>query len=82
MVAVDRLVPTDATIGVLVATDDFDYPLYGPRLSRRLIELQPGGGDGSGAGWLIVSPRGGRYPHRGWTARVTLPNGWLLFRRA
>ncbi len=33
------LVPQDTRIGVLLADEDFDYPLYGAHLSRRLVPL-------------------------------------------
>ena len=31
--------PADARVGVLLGTDDWDYPLYGPALSRTLVPL-------------------------------------------
>jgi 4-amino-4-deoxy-L-arabinose transferase-like glycosyltransferase len=36
---VDRLVPARARLGTLLGGSDWDYPLYGPRLQRRLVPL-------------------------------------------
>jgi hypothetical protein len=38
---VDELVPDTATIALGTINDDYEYPLYGPRLSRRLIPINP-----------------------------------------
>ena len=36
---VDEKLPVDARVGVLLAADDWDYPLYGRRLRRKLVPL-------------------------------------------
>ncbi len=42
--AVDRGVPDEASVGVALGPSDWDYPLFGPRLTRRLVPLPDRGG--------------------------------------
>jgi hypothetical protein len=37
--ALDTLVPAHATVGLVFGDDDWDYPLYGPHLTRHLVVL-------------------------------------------
>ena len=37
----DELVPDTATVALGTINDDYEYPLYGPKLSRRLIAINP-----------------------------------------
>ncbi|WP_338875742.1 glycosyltransferase family 39 protein [Spirosoma sp. SC4-14] len=37
----DELVPDTATVALGTINDDYEYPLYGPKLSRRLITINP-----------------------------------------
>ena len=37
----EALVPDSATVALGTINDDFEYPLYGPNLSRRLIAINP-----------------------------------------
>ncbi|WP_460955366.1 glycosyltransferase family 39 protein [Spirosoma litoris] len=37
----DELVPDSATVALATINDDYEYPLYGPHLSRRLIAINP-----------------------------------------
>ena len=37
----DELVPDTATVALGTINDDYEYPLYGPNLSRRLIAINP-----------------------------------------
>jgi hypothetical protein len=37
----DRLVPENATVALATINDDFEYPLFGKKLSRRLIPINP-----------------------------------------
>jgi hypothetical protein len=37
----DELVPDSATVALGTINDDYEYPLYGPDLSRRLIAINP-----------------------------------------
>ncbi|MFD2936545.1 hypothetical protein [Spirosoma flavum] len=37
----DEVVPDSATVALATINDDYEYPLYGPKLSRRLIAINP-----------------------------------------
>ncbi len=37
----DEMVPDSATVALGTINDDFEYPLYGKHLSRRLITINP-----------------------------------------
>jgi 4-amino-4-deoxy-L-arabinose transferase-like glycosyltransferase len=37
----DSIVPKDATVALATINDDFEYPLYGEDLSRKLISINP-----------------------------------------
>jgi hypothetical protein len=37
----DSIVPADATVALATINDDFEYPLYGAKLSRKLISINP-----------------------------------------
>ena len=37
----DEMVPDSATVALATINDDYEYPLYGPKLSRRLIAINP-----------------------------------------
>ncbi|MFN4145741.1 MAG: ArnT family glycosyltransferase [Runella sp.] len=37
----DQIVPQNATVALGTINDDFEYPLYGKKLSRRLITINP-----------------------------------------
>ena len=37
----DELVPDSATVALGTINDDYEYPLYGPKLARRLIAINP-----------------------------------------
>jgi hypothetical protein len=39
--ALSTRVPTTARIGYVLGGDDWDYPLYGPGLARKLVQLDP-----------------------------------------
>ena len=37
----DELVPDTAIVALGTINDDYEYPLYGPKLTRRLIPINP-----------------------------------------
>ena len=37
----DSIVPQDATVALATINDDFEYPLYGKKLTRKLISINP-----------------------------------------
>jgi hypothetical protein len=78
--AIDRAIPRTATVGYVLATDDWDYPLYGSRLERRLVRLPPSDplvrARQLGIHWVVtgdVSANGApgwvaiRFPDSGWS---------------
>ncbi len=38
---VNQLVPQDATLGTIIGSDDWDYPLFGEHFSRRIVQIFP-----------------------------------------
>ena len=59
--ALDRRVPPNARVGYVLGSDDWDYPLYGRRLTRRLVKLDPhrafGEATSAGLEWQLVRQR-------------------------
>jgi hypothetical protein len=37
----DSIVPTNATVALATINDDYEYPLWGPHFSRKLIPINP-----------------------------------------
>jgi hypothetical protein len=37
----DQLVPQDATVALATINDDYEYPLWGNRFTRKLIPINP-----------------------------------------
>jgi hypothetical protein len=81
---VAALVPDDATIGYRFGEDDFDYPLYGPRLTRRLVALPEHrtlkAAAARGIEWVVTSAPTPRSAE--WTGVVFPSSRWRLFVRA
>jgi hypothetical protein len=76
-------VPTDARIGVSLARSDWEYPLYGPRLRRRLVFLPARGAlaDADGLDWVVLGDGIDGGPAPGW-CRTRFPrSGWTLAHR-
>ena len=77
----DRRVPANAPIGVVLGGNEWDYPLYGPNLERRVSEFASvSTAAKSRANWLVlglgyVAPSGGAWQQH------PLPNGWTLLDR-
>ena len=79
---IDRIVPPDAELGVVLGSNDPSYPLYGPTLQRRLVELSAPSAvreaTAQGIRWIVVSPDGAAVVHAaGWRVRV-VRGGWQL----
>ena len=82
---VNRTVPPDAELGVVISSNDPSYLLYGPRLERRLVRLPLRGATRAAAAqgirWIAVSPQaGGLAAGPGWRAQTAL-GGWQLLSR-
>jgi hypothetical protein len=77
---VEAVVPRDARVGVLLADEDWDYPLYGPHLERRLVPLPAddplGRARELGLDWVVVG-NVRTNESRGWTG-VHFPDNWDL----
>ena len=82
---VDRTVPPDAELGVVLGSNDPSYLLYGPALRRRLVALPAPSAvreaTARGIRWIAVSPDGGAVvPAPGWRVQV-VRGGWQLHTR-
>jgi 4-amino-4-deoxy-L-arabinose transferase-like glycosyltransferase len=83
--AVDQAVPEDARLGTVLAFTDADYPYYGERLRRRLVEVPPEdplrGADAIGVRWVVLGRGKQVVPAAGW-ARVARTEVGSLYRRS
>jgi hypothetical protein len=81
IVTLDRHVPANAQLAVVLGGNEWDYPLYGARLGRRLNEFTSvQSAARSDAHWLVLG-RGFSAPGSAeWRSRP-LPNGWTLVSR-
>jgi hypothetical protein len=82
--AIQHVVPATATIGYVLGNDDWDYPLYGARLQRRIVKLPArhalARARQLGIDWVVV----GGVPTKGspgWTAIQFRDSGWSLIAR-
>jgi Glycosyltransferase family 87 len=76
---VDARVPADARLGVDLAPLDWEYPLWGPRLGRRLVWLPEQ--SASGLDWVVLGSGVTTRPAGGWCARRFPASGWTLLHR-
>lgn len=77
--AVERRVPADARLGVDLRPLDWEYPLWGPRLSRRLVwlpEQSP-----AGLQWVVLGTGVTARPPGHWCAQRFATVHWTLLRR-
>ena len=72
----------------MIGSDDWEYPLFGPRLGRRLVPLPEGDGllraaERAGLRFVVLNDRARRPSSTaGWT-RVDFPDShWTLLARA
>ena len=85
IVQIERRLPADARVGVS-ALSEWVYPLYGPKLERRVIPL-PGSdplaaAERIGLDWVVVGSREhGRLTRAGWRRLAFADSGWTLFSR-
>jgi 4-amino-4-deoxy-L-arabinose transferase-like glycosyltransferase len=82
---VDRAVPPNARLGVVLGNNDPSYPLYGPRLQRRLVTLPPSdplrASSAQGLRWVVVGPDQGLLAGgKAWHAQ-RLQGRWQLLTR-
>ena len=81
--AVETLVAEDATIGYRLGDEDLDYPLYGARLSRRLVRLPERDTLHAAArlnvDWVVTNGPAAPDPAaEGWTGVVFPSSHWRL----
>jgi hypothetical protein len=81
MVTLDRRVPANAPLAVVLGSNEWDYPLYGARLGHRLNEFTTvQGASRSDARWLVLGVGFAAPTSAGWRSRP-LENGWTLASR-
>jgi hypothetical protein len=85
---IDRRIPKDAPVGVILGVDDWDYPIYGRKLERRLVPLPRVGSlrkaERLGLRWVVVgaTPPGPKYLPQ-WKVQYFPDSQWtLIWRRA
>lgn len=95
LVGIQEHVPLGKSVGILFGEDDWDYPLYGPHLDRRLVKLPAAAPDLLAAAermhvhWVVVSyfgatPPGGRQwseSRRQWYSFRYWEAPWTLYLR-
>jgi hypothetical protein len=86
LVWADLNLPPRARVGVLLSTDDWDYPLYGPRLTRKLVPLpdrQPlREARRLGLRWVVLSGlRSSTTEATGWNAVAFPGASWTVLSR-
>jgi hypothetical protein len=82
--AIDRRVPADARLGIVLGSNDPVYLLYGPRLERRLVRIPPRGvvreAVERNLRWVVVHGSGTAI-RQGWCRERLSPEWELLVRR-
>jgi hypothetical protein len=76
---VDVRVPTDARLGVDLTPDDWEYPLWGEHLGRRLVWLPEQAS--TGLDWVVLGTDVARRPRGSWCALAFPATHWTLLRR-
>ncbi len=83
---IEQQIPEPAHVGVILGDNDWDYPLYGPGLARRLEPLPRVGAlkeaESRGLHWVVVgaTPPGPAYLP-GWEVRFFPVSEWTLLHR-
>jgi hypothetical protein len=85
LTAIERRIPERARVGVILGGDDWDYPLYGPKLERRLVVLRRVGAleeaERRGLRWVVVGATKGPAYLPGWDVRFFPDSQWTLIHR-
>ena len=87
MAGAERVVPREATLGTVLRFDDWDYPLYGARLERRLAKVPQQGmlefAERHGIRWILLDRDAVRpSPRAGWRSIEFRDSRWTLYSRA
>ena len=81
MAELDRRVPADARLGVVIGGNEWDYPLYGPNLERRISEFASVSSAAKSRTKFLVLGLGYAAPSGGGWQQHPLANGWTLLDR-
>jgi hypothetical protein len=78
----DQSVPRDASVALAFGANDFGFPIFGPRLERRVVPVPFGSNAAEiDAEWLVASPdRAGEIDPACWT-RALESEGGTIFER-
>ena len=74
----------DARLGTVLGPDDWVYPLYGPKLERRLVPLREVGlletAEREDVDWIVLNANARRPPPRAnWFTESYPDSGWTLY---
>ncbi len=82
---VDEVVPADAPIGAAFTDTGWSYPLYGERLDRRVVYLEPGDvlaqADRLGLDYVVADRGASLRDEPDWCVRTFPLSGWRLAHR-
>ena len=82
LTALDRRVPANARVAVVFGGNEWDYPLYGSHLERRVSEFTSvRSAERSNPQWLVLGTGVPAPPDREWKPQP-LANGWTLLSRS
>ncbi|MFL5980851.1 MAG: ArnT family glycosyltransferase [Gaiellaceae bacterium] len=85
LATVAACVPAHAAIGYDIGDNDWDYPLFGDRLTRRIVRLERSAlfqeADRLKLGWVLIARRGATKPPSEWLARTFREPGLILLQR-
>ena len=83
--AIAECVPPHATIGYDIGGDDWDYPLFGDRLTRKIVRLDDSTflqeAHELGLDWVLARHPGAPMHRTGWWVRAFRRSGLTLFQR-
>jgi hypothetical protein len=79
LAAVQRRVPQQARLGINLAPSDWEYPLWGPRLSRHLVWLPEQ--SSAGIGWVVLGSGVKARPPGRWCSSYFTRSHWTLLHR-
>lgn len=83
---VEKYVPADAVMGVILGDGKFDYVFFGPKLERRLISINPidllyneDWIKRNGLQYVLISNQGRIHSIPDYLTQITAPGDWMLF---
>lgn len=79
LAAVQQRIPQRTRLGIDLAPSDWEYPLWGSRLSRHLVWLPEQ--SSAGLGWVVLGEGVKVRPPGHWCARHFIRSQWTILRR-